>query len=242
MDPLTLSLIGSAVGGVGQAIGAALPTAQSRYNRKQLDELLARQKAGQLGLTGAERQALERDALNPVRAMATEARRAQEATAAQVAGSSGVDAADLNRIRRGEQQALASAATSAGQAIGQANLSEAQRERNEIEQRLAFQAQRNTDVVNGVTGLLGTGAQLAGAAAGGPPLNIMGLFGTEVRDFGRFEQQLGQYGLDPADIQRVSALAQRHGANFPRVVQDSLRGGEMADQYLSTLFLDPGAY
>ena len=242
MDPLTLSLIGSTVAGIGQAVGSALPTAQSRYNRKQLDELLARQKAGQLGLTGVERQALERDALNPVRAMATEARRAQEATAAQVAGSSGVDAADLNRIRRGEQQALASAATSAGQAIGQANLSEAQRERNEIEQRLAFQAQRNTDVVNGITGLLGNAAQMTGAAAGGPPLNIMGMFGTEVKDFGRFEQQLGQYGLDPADVQRVSALAQRYGANFPRVVQDSLRGGPMADQYLSTLCLDPGAF
>lgn len=238
IDPLTMALtIG---GGLAETIGAALPTAQSRNNRKQLDELLARQKAGQLGLTGAERQALERDALNPVRAMATEARRAQEATAAQVASSSGIDASDLNRIRRGEQQALASAATSAGQAIGQANIAEQNRERNEIEQRLAMQAQRRTDVVNGITGLLGDVAELTGKAAGGPPSDIMGMFGSEVKDYDRFERQLEQYGLDAADVQRVSALARQYGANFPRVVQDSIRGGPMANPYLSVLFLDAG--
>lgn len=229
-DPFTIAQLAAAGLQAGQSALTALPTKQSRYNRDELDGLLARKRTGQLGLDAKERQNLERTAMDPVRAMSEQARREQEATAASLAGAGGVNAADLAQIRRGEQAAIADAAQQAGVQIGLADQAEAQREEAEIEQRLAAKAARTVDVVGGFSSLVGQTAGLLGQEAGAPPARrLMGLAGAPIRDEQTFTSSLQSAGFAEPEVSYMLQLARDRPGQLPQIVHDSAYGGPMAD-------------
>jgi len=124
-------------------IGAqVIPTAQDERNKRRLAELERLEAEGKLGLSGAQRGQMERDLLNPVRALATEGRQRAEAQLASAGNSA--SAADLNRIQRQADDQAQQMAYQAGSAISQENLAEARRKLKELEQRTAYKSGQQT--------------------------------------------------------------------------------------------------
>jgi len=203
MDPFTLATLASAgIGGI-QALVQALPTKQGKHNKRELDLLLAREKSGTLGLSADERALMGKQAMNPVREMADEARKRQEAAAATMGQTS---AADLQRIRQAEQGAVAKAGEQAGMQIAEADLAKAEQQRSEIEQRLAAKAARTTDVVEGLGEAAAGAAEAQGQLAGAVPYKIAGLYGRPIADQNATRASLSQSGFSSEEIEYLMRL------------------------------------
>lgn len=174
MDPATLALLaklglggGSAILGPIQGIvGSLANNPQQKRNREQLDELLTREKAGTLGLTGDQRQVLDQQLNAPVAAAAQQAR--SRAEAIQAAAGSGASGADLSRLRTEQSRTQALGAQNAAAQIGAADLAAQQQQKNEIEQRTALKSALRADDYNQIFAGLAQGAETAGSVAGVP--------------------------------------------------------------------------
>ena len=135
--------------GIAGALGAAqlgmsfIPTAQDERNKAQLAELERLEREGRLGLSGNERAQLTREMMNPVRALARESRLNTEAAQASMGNTTSV--ANVTRAAREERRDVQEAAGKAGAAIGRANLEKAAQQLQELEQRTAYQSNREAD-------------------------------------------------------------------------------------------------
>ena len=131
------------ISGVGQGLqlGTMLvPTAQDVRNKEELDRLQRLQAQGKLGLTGRERAQAEATMLSPVRALATEDRKRAEgrlATMGNQTSAAGLDRVERQASDRAQQQGLA-----AGMQISKMHLDKAAQQLNEIEERIAYKAER----------------------------------------------------------------------------------------------------
>lgn len=131
------------ISGVGQGLqlGAMLvPTAQDVRNQEELDRLQRLQAQRKLGLTGRQRALVEATKLSPARALATEDRKRAEARLATMGNQ--VSAADLNRVEKQASDRAQEQGLAAGMKISELHLNEAARQLNEIEERIAYKAER----------------------------------------------------------------------------------------------------
>lgn len=126
--------------GAGQLALSLIDTQADIANKEELAKLQSRAKKGELGLTGGERQRMERAYMDPVRALAGESQKAEEASIA--ASGRGSSAADVVRARREGRRRLDEASIGVSQRIEQAHAEEAQREAQELSERLATEANR----------------------------------------------------------------------------------------------------
>jgi hypothetical protein len=124
---------------VAQSLLDFVPTAQDRRNKQEIAKLEQMEERGTLGLSGQERSQLERDLLNPTRALAHESRQREEELAA---ASGGRDVGSLVRANREERRRVDAATQQAGSAISRANLEKADAQLRELEQRYAYKSER----------------------------------------------------------------------------------------------------
>lgn len=158
--------VNAGIAGIGQLaqLGASfIPTAQDARNKEKLAELQQLEETGQLGLSASERQQLEAETMNPVKALARESRLRSEA--AQASMGEGTSAADVTRAAREERRDVQAAAQNAGIAIGRANLEKAAEQVSELESRIAYKSNRAADRIKQGEAIVGGMAPLVGRAA-----------------------------------------------------------------------------
>ena len=155
--------IGAGVGFVGGGIGGMLMGGPSEYDKlrdEQIADLKRRQEMGMLGLTDEERQNLEAQMIDPMRAQQ------REAFIRGQAAMSSVDATTAAKMNIGQQQRMAEAAAPARTEIARADL---QKARYEEEKLLALQAQESAEIAamyqNALNAMLQGGMVTAQAAA-----------------------------------------------------------------------------
>jgi hypothetical protein len=207
-----------------------MPTAASRYSRERLGEITAEEKAlvqaeKEAGLSGAEREAMQRQVMAPVQALARESRLREEAAAAS--GGATTSAGAQVRARREARRAVQERATQAGLAVEQAHLQTAAQELAQIredKQRLAreeaeliaYKDARQRQQIQAGVGLLGGVAGLAGQYAGAQA--IKGMPAGQLEGMDPLVQRLymekvaGQGGGQPSSALELLALQ--------RLVQD----------------------
>ena len=173
--------------GIGQTIAQNRASKDARdRNQAILDQLLAKEAGGGLGLTDLQQRELDARLRAPVAAAATGARQRAEQIQATTGGASG---ADLAQLRQEQTQAVGAGAQRASLAVQQAQLAAEQRDRAELEQRQSAQSQFNVDRANrffeNIVQPAVTGAGQLGLAAAAPPgtfqlTNPLGLPGVEL--------------------------------------------------------------
>jgi hypothetical protein len=177
MDPVTLSLL--IAGGLGTTQGVISSfqnNAEQKRNREQLDELLAAEKSGKMGLTGAEQQQMSNELVSPIQSATTAMRTRAEQAQAAMGNTSG---ANLARLREEQTRAVSGAQQAAAGQVQAADLAAQQRQRNELEQRLALKSAMRRDDVNAILGGVSAVAGPLGGLAGAPPgtNQLSGMFG-----------------------------------------------------------------
>lgn len=183
---------------------------QRQYNKAKLDSLMKREKAGNLGLSGVEKDLLSSQLNDPVRAAA--AQQEQRAALAAASAGPGASGADLARLRTERGRTVADAAQQAALQIAQADILRTQQQRAEIEQRLGFQnAMRQQDIAS-IVGALTQGAGALGSVAGSAP----GV-GTGSTIFGR------KFAGDEREL--LAKYARENPDDFQKMVLEELEGG-----------------
>jgi hypothetical protein len=134
---LNLIISGAAQG--AQTGFMVAPNAQDVRNKEQLEKLQKLEAQGKLGLTGRERRQAEATMLSPVKALATEDRKRAEGRLATMGNQS---AAELDRIERQAGDRAQEAGLAAGMQISKMHLDKAAQQLNELEERIAFKAER----------------------------------------------------------------------------------------------------
>lgn len=197
------------------AIGKTVKSSQGRYNRRQLNALLARQEQGELGLTGEERAFLTQQQMDPARRKATETRQRQEAMLH--GGAPGVESSigNLARAQEAEQRAVSEGSLAASRNIEAAHLARQAAEEQEIEGRLAFKSAKARQAGEAWTQL---GGDVAQAAVGENFLGNMGLgaFGGDGTDWQQFSNELAGRGMDAQQVNYWTQLAQTDMEEFNR--------------------------
>ena len=144
---------GIATGVAGQAQADAM---FSDEDRLRLAELQRRAEADALGLTGAERDAITNNLLQPQQA----AMRSRDAQYAQLLGAGGTSQAAFNQLRNLEQAEQAQAAQAARD-VELLNQQEARRQQAELQQldrqRIAQQSARTAAIAQTLGGIVGGG-------------------------------------------------------------------------------------
>jgi hypothetical protein len=148
----------------GAQIGMAyVPTAQDRENKAKLGDLERRRAAGRLGQNAQEDAFIEASSMNPVRALATQQAQRGESERASVGASQSARQA-LESERIGRQQVT--------EAAGKVGLQKAQRflerkagEEQELQQRLAYESEKQKNrlsmIGQTISGLAGLGGKYA---------------------------------------------------------------------------------
>ena len=148
----------------GAQIGMAfVPTAQDRENKAKLKDLESRRAAGRLGQDAQEDAFIEASSMNPVRAFATQQAQQGEAERASVGATRSARQA-LESERIGRQQVT--------EAAGKVGLQKAQRflerkagEEQELQQRLAYESEKQKNrlamIGQTISGLAGLGGKYA---------------------------------------------------------------------------------
>jgi hypothetical protein len=153
-----------------QAASLAVPTAQDRRNKERIAELEEKERTGRLGLSSEEREAFDQ-ALGSTRALAADARRATEAREAST--GSRTSAATAERARRAEQAAVLDQATQIGLQKARANLEAAERQRQELEARLAQKSDRQKQALSLLAQSAAGLAPVVGMARAGRAIETM---------------------------------------------------------------------
>jgi len=177
LAPLAL---GTAAVGIGQAVQSVKANDElQKRNKMKLDQLLQRERTGELGLSGTQKTLLDQQLNSPIAAMAAQGRERGEQLMAASGGGSG---ADLSRLRTEQARTVSDASQNAALQIAAANEQRRQEERNEIEQRAAAQAAMKRDDVNSTFGALSDGLGAVGALAGMPPASqkLANAFGAKL--------------------------------------------------------------
>lgn len=198
---------------LGQAIYSAnADKALQKRNKKILAELMAAEEKGNLGLGGAEREAMAAASMNPIaRALQQQQRRAD--AFATVGGTSG---GDLAAAREGQAAMMAQAAQQVAADVYVADQMRAQQQRQEIEARQALQAQMRRDDAGLIGGALAQMAGVTGAAAGSAPgtFEAAGMFGqlgkseqAQMREFFAKYPELGRELYDAEQAKRLAAAS-----------------------------------
>jgi hypothetical protein len=207
MDPLTIALLLGGGAAAVQGIGNALSNDPSqKLNKDRLEDLLALQRSGGLGLTGVEQRVMAQQAIDPVRQQATQATRRAEQLAATAGNSSG-GALAAQQMR--QAAVVGDAVSRASQQIALADQQKRQAQLNEIEARTAGKSGYRADDYNAI---LGSASQLAGPvgmAAGAPPgtSQLGALFG----------QQFAGAQFAPDELELLTELIQKDPAALARV-------------------------
>ena len=201
--------------GLASAIGKSIPGKQGKYNRRQLNDLLARQKSGELGLTGEERQFLTNQQMTKVGRGATETRQRQEAMLHSQPGGSSSSVGDLARAQMAEQRSVGESSLAASRNIEAAHLARQAAEEQEIEQRMAFKSAKARQAGEAWTQL---GGDVAQAAVGANFLGDMGLgaFGGDGTDWQQFSNELAGRGMDAQQVDYWRNLAQTDMEEYSR--------------------------
>lgn len=142
-----------------------IDTPQDKRNEEQLAKLERLEEEGRLGLSGSERDQLNRELMDPVRALAGESRQRSEAL--QAASGNSQSAGALVRAGREERRDVQEAAQKAGVAIGRANLEKAAAQLDELESRVAYESNREAQRIQQGTAIIEGMAPLVGKAAAG---------------------------------------------------------------------------
>lgn len=152
-----------AVAGGAQIGMSYIPTAQDRENKAKLADLERRRAAGRLGQDAQEDAFIEASSMNPVRAFATQQTQQGEAERASVGATRSARQA-LESERIGRQQVT--------EAAGKVGLQKAQRflerkagEEQELQQRLAYESEKQKNrlsmIGQTISGLAGLGGKYA---------------------------------------------------------------------------------
>jgi hypothetical protein len=181
LGPLELGLTaGSGILGVAQGVGAMKANNdQAARNKMKLEQLLDRERRGELGLSGGESMLLDKQLNAPVAAQASQTRARGEQLLASSGGASG---ADLAQLRAEQSRTTADAAQRAALEIAGANQQAKAAQKNEIEQRGALDASLKRDDTDALWGSISEALGVAGAAAGSDPgtFKLAGMFGRNL--------------------------------------------------------------
>lgn len=219
--PLQAGLaIGSAGLGIAQTIAANRAGKRAREeNERQLEELLRRREAGQLGLTGAERRSAEQQLLTPVQITAAEQ---QQRIQAQTAAGGSRSAGDIARARRRIEGTQALGAQAAASNILQQDIQARRLQEQEIEARLDAEKSLKLEKINRTFGAISQGAEALGGLAGSPPgtFGAAGAFGGGARavDTGALATNLEGLGVTGDRAEALISLEER----FPGILDDLL--------------------
>jgi hypothetical protein len=210
MDPFTIAALTAGGLGVVQGIGNSFSNNPSqKLNAQKLEELMALQRAGGLGLSSVEQRLMAQQAVDPVRREATQATRRAEQLSATAGTSS---AGQLAGQQMKQAAVVGDAVGQATQQIALADQQKRQQQMNEIEARTAAKSGYAADDVNNVFGAAGQLAGPLGMAAGGPPgMTQLGpLFGQQFRGVSIPNEEMAMIleliGKDPTALERIKAL------------------------------------
>ena len=138
---LALPIVAAAGGAAIEAIPTLLPTAQTRENKRRLEELQRMQEMGTLGLTEEEKQSIFGSQQAQIQG-ALQASQAQ-ARAAGAAGMQGAGAAQLQAAKAAETQANLVAQAQRG--LEAANIQRKRELEQEIQARIAAKAEKSQE-------------------------------------------------------------------------------------------------
>lgn len=209
VDPFTIAMLAGSGLGAAQGIANVFSNNPSqKLNRERLDELLALQRSGGLGLTGVDQRVMAQQAVAPTQRAATEATRRAEQLAAASGNSSG---GQLAAQQMKQAEVVGDAVSRATQQIALANQQKKNQQLAEIEARTAQKSAYTADDINSAFGAAAQTAVPIGMAAGGPPgmTQLGGLFGQEFQGISLPPDEMGQLleliGKDPAALERLKA-------------------------------------
>lgn len=197
MDPITIGLLASQGLGVAQGIGSSFANNElQKRNRERLDELLARENQGKLGLTPAQQRLLDQRLQAPVAAAASDQRANSEQFMAAGGTSTG---RDLSQLRREQVNTRAGGAVEAALQTLAADEQAQRQQEQEIESRMQAKYAMKADDMEKIFGALQQGAGVVGAAAGQPPatMQLSSMFGNQFSVSER--NQLSRYAKQNPD-------------------------------------------
>ncbi len=204
LSPMAIAALLSAAGEIPQSVGALLPTALDRSNRKRREELERRAAAGALGLTeeemGVQRAAVERELEATERALTDQRQRA-------LAGAGAGSGEALKVALQSEQQQMEQRQRMS-ETLQAQDVAEQQAELDELDQLVAEQARRQferraalaapvkaaAETTQDFTDFLRTTGQSAGVAD------------TEAKKQASLKLIKETYGLDDAKAEEAYAM------------------------------------
>ena len=146
--------IAATIGALGTGAQVALdqiPTAMDTRNKQELSRLRTMEGQNRMGLSAEDRRMLESELLTPVRALATEARQRGED---RLASAGNLSAGAQRAIMRDADRTAAEAAGRAGIEISRQNADERARNRQALEERIAYEGQEKQKTLGAVGNLI----------------------------------------------------------------------------------------
>ncbi len=154
----------TALQGVGNLVNGLtnwIPTRQSTRNRSKVDDLLRREELGILGLSAAEEQELA----NRLQSQAEASRRVDQRNQEMALSSFGMGGAGAQLAQAiAAQEAAASTQSQIGGAVAAMDERAKQEQRQELEDRLAAEAERQQQIIGGITGGISSAAEFGAEA------------------------------------------------------------------------------
>ena len=168
-----------------------------REGRQRLRELEERRERGQLGVDERQDAETMKYMTRPVRAMAEESEREQQAVMAGMGETR--SAADLRRLRESTDAQMTDALSRAGQEVARQQMARKEMERRELNQLQAYQQENLRNLTNRISG---AAAQMAGTfgANVAAEADIQRELDPEMIE--RKIQLLVEKGMDPAEARR----------------------------------------
>ena len=168
-----------------------------REGRRRLSELEERRERGQLGVDERQDAETMKYMTRPVRAMAEESEREQQAVMAGMGETR--SAADLRRLRESREAQMTDALSRAGQEVARQQMARKEMEKRELNQLQAYQQENLRNLTNRISG---AAAQMAGTfgANVAAEADVQRELDPEMME--RKIQILIDKGMDPAEARR----------------------------------------
>ncbi|HZW06279.1 MAG TPA: hypothetical protein VFF65_04075, partial [Phycisphaerales bacterium] len=164
--PVWIPIAMLAAAAVAGGVQAGMAAKKSKYDKEmeaRKAELARKEKWGGLGLTGREKDVMERTMMAPVQANMTQLQQQQERLLSATGGTSGEQ---IGQVRRDISHATARATQSAADLIAQADIAKAEAQRAEISQLGAALEGRRVERLNNAFGAITDTLGAAGSYAG----------------------------------------------------------------------------